>query len=196
MSFSPSGQANGHPRKRPRHVVTLLPLALAAPLLVVPAVDGHGGPAPHARAGLGAHHAPRTAGELPTSGMRLHPSRGGDVPRVSAAPETVKLVAGKRAKRRSVARAKRYARRHLSTRGWRALNRIAKRESGWRKHARNPSSGAYGIPQALPGRKMASAGRNWRHNATTQVKWMIRYVRSRYGGPVKAWRFWRRHHWY
>ncbi|MCO5972149.1 lytic transglycosylase domain-containing protein [Actinoallomurus sp. WRP6H-15] len=60
------------------------------------------------------------------------------------------------------------------------------RESGWRVHAANPS-GAYGIPQALPGSKMASAGPDWQNNATTQIKWGLGYIKSRYSTPCGAW---------
>src|SRR5215813_3115157 len=61
------------------------------------------------------------------------------------------------------------------------------RESGWNKYARNPYSGAYGIPQALPGSKMASAGPNWRSRVSTQIRWGLRYIRARYGTPRRAW---------
>jgi hypothetical protein len=67
------------------------------------------------------------------------------------------------------------------------LNRLWQRESGWNKYAYNPYSGAYGIPQALPGSKMASAGPGWRSNATTQVRWGLRYIKARYGSPRRAW---------
>lgn len=60
------------------------------------------------------------------------------------------------------------------------------RESGWRTTAANPS-GAYGIPQALPGSKMASAGADWRTNAETQIKWGLGYIHDRYGSPCGAW---------
>ena len=70
---------------------------------------------------------------------------------------------------------------------FRYLNWLWNRESGWNKYARNPYSGAYGIPQALPGSKMASAGPNWRSNATTQIRWGLRYIRARYGSPRRAW---------
>ena len=60
------------------------------------------------------------------------------------------------------------------------------RESHWNTHAANPS-GAYGIPQALPGSKMASAGPDWRNNATTQIKWGLGYIKSRYSTPCGAW---------
>lgn len=60
------------------------------------------------------------------------------------------------------------------------------RESHWRVNAENPD-GAYGIPQALPGNKMASAGPDWQTNATTQIKWGLGYIKARYGTPCGAW---------
>jgi hypothetical protein len=61
------------------------------------------------------------------------------------------------------------------------------RESRWNMNASNPSSGAYGIPQALPGSKMASAGADWRTNPQTQVKWGLGYIKGTYGTPCGAW---------
>lgn len=61
------------------------------------------------------------------------------------------------------------------------------KESGWRVNAANPSSGAYGIPQALPGGKMASAGGDWQTNPQTQVKWGLSYIQGSYGTPCGAW---------
>ena len=72
-------------------------------------------------------------------------------------------------------------------RQWAPLQALWNRESGWNKYARNPYSGAYGIPQALPGSKMASAGNHWRTNATTQIRWGLRYIKGRYGRPRVAW---------
>jgi hypothetical protein len=69
-------------------------------------------------------------------------------------------------------------------------------ESGWRWDAENPSSGAYGIPQALPGSKMASAGGDWQTNPVTQIKWGLDYIRSSYGTPCSAWGFKQGHGWY
>ena len=66
------------------------------------------------------------------------------------------------------------------------LDKLFNRESGWRTNARN-SSGAYGIPQALPGSKMASAGANWATDARTQIAWGLDYIKSRYGSPCGAW---------
>ena len=75
------------------------------------------------------------------------------------------------------------------------LNNIWSRESGWRVTAAN-ASGAYGIPQALPGSKMASAGPNWQTDATTQIRWGLGYIKGRYGTPCDAWAFWQAHGWY
>ncbi|HEX8226899.1 MAG TPA: peptidoglycan DD-metalloendopeptidase family protein [Candidatus Saccharimonadales bacterium] len=75
-------------------------------------------------------------------------------------------------------------------------NNIIMRESVWNVHADNPTSSAYGIPQALPGRKMASAGSDWRTNPVTQIKWGLGYVKDRYGTPCQAWQFKQSHDWY
>lgn len=79
---------------------------------------------------------------------------------------------------------------------FRYVNRLWERESGWRVHAFNPYSGAYGIPQAVPGSKMSSAGPNWRNSARTQIRWGLRYIRDRYGKPRRAWAHERRYGWY
>jgi hypothetical protein len=66
------------------------------------------------------------------------------------------------------------------------LDPLWARESGWSVTAENPS-GAYGIPQALPGAKMASAGPDWQTSAATQIKWGLEYIKSTYGSPCGAW---------
>jgi hypothetical protein len=76
------------------------------------------------------------------------------------------------------------------------FNNIIVRESMWRVNATNPSSGAYGIPQALPGSKMASEGSDWRTNPATQIIWAIKYMEDRYGSPCSAWSFKSAHGWY
>jgi hypothetical protein len=76
---------------------------------------------------------------------------------------------------------------HWSWRQFKYLNRLWDRESGWNVYASNPYSGAYGIPQAVPGSKMASAGRYWRTSAWTQIRWGLRYIRDVYGSPHRAW---------
>jgi hypothetical protein len=69
-------------------------------------------------------------------------------------------------------------------------------ESDWDHTATNPSSGAYGIPQALPAEKMASAGSDWRTNPATQIEWGLDYIRSSYGTPCSAWSFKAANNWY
>jgi hypothetical protein len=76
------------------------------------------------------------------------------------------------------------------------FSNIIERESSWNVHATNPGSGAYGLGQALPASKMASAGSDWRDNPATQIKWVLSYMDSRYGSPCGAWSFWQSHSWY
>lgn len=73
---------------------------------------------------------------------------------------------------------------------------IINRESGFNHYATNASSGAYGLPQSLPGSKMASAGADWQTNPYTQLKWMYGYMTSRYGSIAGAYNFWQANHWY
>ncbi|WP_051712134.1 hypothetical protein [Spirillospora albida] len=76
------------------------------------------------------------------------------------------------------------------------LVKLWNKESHWNVHADNPSSEAYGIPQANPGSKMASAGPDWRNNPTTQIKWGLGYIKNRYGTPCGAWSHSQRVGWY
>jgi hypothetical protein len=75
------------------------------------------------------------------------------------------------------------------------LDNIWSRESGWNYQAYN-ASGAFGIPQALPGSKMASAGSDWQTNPATQIRWGLGYIKSMYGTPCGAWSFWQSNGWY
>ncbi|MFI9318219.1 transglycosylase SLT domain-containing protein [Kitasatospora aureofaciens] len=77
-----------------------------------------------------------------------------------------------------------------------SFSQIISHESGWNVTATNPSSGSYGLGQALPASKMASAGADWKTNPATQIKWALDYMNSRYGSPNAAWAFWQNHHWY
>ena len=76
------------------------------------------------------------------------------------------------------------------------LDSLWTRESGWRVNADNPSSSAYGIPQALPGSKMASAGPDWATNPETQIRWGLGYIQDRYGSPCGAWSHSESYGWY
>jgi hypothetical protein len=84
------------------------------------------------------------------------------------------------------------ARRLLADHGWSdgqwpCLDSLWTRESGWRYDADNPTSSAYGIPQALPGNRMAEYGADWRTNPVTQIKWGLDYIQDAYGSPCSAW---------
>ncbi len=85
--------------------------------------------------------------------------------------------------------------------GWGAgefscLSSLWERESGWNVHAANASSGAYGIPQSLPGSKMATYGADWRDNPVTQIQWGLAYIKGSYGTPCGAWSAFRSKGWY
>ncbi|WIB27482.1 lytic transglycosylase domain-containing protein [Curtobacterium sp. MCSS17_015] len=90
------------------------------------------------------------------------------------------------------AAAQAYAHSALGSHGWGddqfgCLVSLWTQESGWRANALNSSSGAYGIPQALPASKLAAAGADWRTNAETQIDWGLAYIQDRYGSPCGAW---------
>jgi hypothetical protein len=102
---------------------------------------------------------------------------------------------------KSPAWAKWHARRQLAKHGWGTdqwdpLEKLWDRESGWRWNADNPTSDAYGIPQALPGSKMAAAGADWRTNPATQIAWGLGYIKGRYRTPARAWAHSEQNGWY
>ncbi len=70
------------------------------------------------------------------------------------------------------------------------FSNIVDHESSWNYRAVNPSSGAYGLVQALPGGKMSSVGADWQTNPATQIKWGLKYMNERYGSPCDAWSYW------
>ncbi|SEG45627.1 hypothetical protein SAMN04489712_105314 [Thermomonospora echinospora] len=93
--------------------------------------------------------------------------------------------------------ARKIVRRHGGgPRQYRCLDRLWTSESGWNHRAHNPDSGAYGIPQALPGDKMARSGDDWRTNPRTQIRWGLLYIDIRYGTPCRAWAYFRDNGWY
>ena len=95
-----------------------------------------------------------------------------------------------------------WARKLMVRHGWttgaqfRALVKLWDHESHWNHNSHNNGSGAHGIPQALPGSKMRSAGADWRTNPVTQIKWGLNYIDTRYGSPAAAWAHFLRHGWY
>jgi hypothetical protein len=93
------------------------------------------------------------------------------------------------------------AERMLGQFGWSSsqfscLQPLWEHESGWSVTAENPTSGAYGIPQSLPGAQMASAGADWQSNAATQIRWGLTYIQGRYGSPCGAWAHEESANWY
>ncbi|WP_345799980.1 lytic transglycosylase domain-containing protein [Microbacterium sp. AZCO] len=111
--------------------------------------------------------------------------------RSSSAP-SVPIPSGNGNGDNSPAGAQAFAHSQFASRGWGddqfgCLVALWNKESGWNYQAYNRGSGAYGIPQALPGSKMGSAGADWQTNAATQVLWGLGYVQGRYGTPCGAW---------
>ncbi|WP_411977016.1 transglycosylase SLT domain-containing protein [Streptomyces solicathayae] len=96
----------------------------------------------------------------------------------------------------SISEVKAMARQMIPADQFQCFSNIVDHESGWNYRATNPSSGAYGLMQALPGSKMVSAGADWRTNPATQIKWGLSYMEGRYDSPCGAWSFWQANHWY
>ena len=101
----------------------------------------------------------------------------------------------------TVVEMKEYAHQLVLSNGWteydyECLVKIVNHESSWNVTSINKSSGACGLPQALPCSKMASAGSDYRTNYKTQLKRLMGYIKGRYKTPSKAWAFWQKHHWY
>ncbi len=76
------------------------------------------------------------------------------------------------------------------------LVKLWNRESGWNPHSHNRYTGAHGIPQALPGSKMASAGSDYYNNGKTQIRWGLKYIKNKYGTAGRAWAFFQNNGWY
>jgi outer membrane biosynthesis protein TonB len=110
-------------------------------------------------------------------------------PRPSLKPVTIHASA-------SVASARAYALSVLGPTQFGCVDRLFFRESHWNPHEYVPSSGAYGIPQAVPGSKMRAAGADWRTNPLTQVRWGLSYIRARYGTACNALAHSDRYNWY
>lgn len=96
----------------------------------------------------------------------------------------------------SIADTQNIARQMMAGDQFQCFSNIVDHESGWNYQATNASSGAYGLVQALPGSKMASAGSDWQTNPATQIKWGLNYMNDRYGSPCGAWSFWQANSWY
>ncbi|WP_046775913.1 transglycosylase SLT domain-containing protein [Streptomyces yangpuensis] len=96
----------------------------------------------------------------------------------------------------TVAQVKAIAQQMVPAGQFQCFSNIINQESTWNYLAVNKSSGAYGLVQALPGSKMASAGADWRTNPATQIKWGLNYMEDRYGSPCAAWTFHQANGWY
>ncbi len=96
----------------------------------------------------------------------------------------------------TVAQIQAMARQMVASDQFQCFSNIVDHESSWNYQATNASSGAYGLFQALPAGKYASAGADWQTNPATQIKWGLNYMNSRYGSPCQAWSFWAANHWY
>ncbi|MFC9297211.1 transglycosylase SLT domain-containing protein [Streptomyces sp. NPDC057011] len=96
----------------------------------------------------------------------------------------------------TVAQVKAIAQQMVPAGQFQCFSNIINQESTWNYKAVNSSSGAYGLVQALPGSKMASAGADWRTNPATQIKWGLNYMNERYGSPCSAWSFHQANGWY
>ncbi|MFD5412334.1 transglycosylase SLT domain-containing protein [Streptomyces nojiriensis] len=96
----------------------------------------------------------------------------------------------------TVAQVKAIAQQMVPAGQFQCFSNIINQESTWNYKAVNSSSGAYGLVQALPGSKMASAGADWRTNPATQIKWGLNYMEDRYGSPCGAWSFHQANGWY
>lgn len=119
----------------------------------------------------------------------------------AAAQAKARAEALSRATREANRDPKAVARLMVADRGWSSsqfscLDKLWTKESGWNYRAQNRSSGAYGIPQALPGTKMGTVADDWRTNAVTQITWGLKYIADRYGTPCGAWAHSVSHNWY
>jgi hypothetical protein len=147
------------------------------------------------RARKAAEEAARKAAEEAARKAAEEQARKDAEAKAAAKAEAERAAAADRAARaadRAVADPKSVARAMLAEYGWSdgqfsCLDSLWTRESNWSYRAENPSSGAYGIPQALPGDKMASAGSDWRTNPATQIEWGLGYISDVYGTPCGAW---------
>jgi hypothetical protein len=117
-------------------------------------------------------------------------------------PKPKKKAKASRAKKRAPLTPREMAQQLVSEhKGWKpaqftCLDKLWTRESGWNPHNQNGGSGAYGIPQSLPARKMAAFGSDWRDNPKTQIRWGLWYIADRYQTPCAAWEHSQRYNYY
>ena len=183
-SARPVLPARSHPPTRHPARSVRLRLAIGGPAVALMAVAG--GMAGSWSAGSAAPASALSSSAFSAAASAGGPASAGPATELDALTQTAAAPAARRGPRQ-IARAM-LARFHWSAaRQFPSLDKLWNRESGWRVHAYNRRSGAQGIPQADPGRKMASAGPHWSTSAVTQIRWGLRYIRSRYGSPRRAW---------
>ncbi|MDN5744927.1 MAG: lytic transglycosylase domain-containing protein [Nocardioidaceae bacterium] len=183
------------PRTAARGVVTLSTVAVAVTGISVAAGVFGGQDAPDARVDIDAVAAGQVAPPVDTE-RRAELSRSDRRPEVdpmkTARLDTSRAAALTDERKLDESNPRDVARALMGEFGFSAdqfgcLESLWDRESGWRVNAANPSSSAYGIPQALPGSKMSSAGADWATNPATQIRWGLGYIQDRYGSPCGAW---------
>jgi hypothetical protein len=169
-----------------RTVTSRLAIALAAPAFALTALAASGGLSTSAAA---QPVRSMQTSSLATTDSALHISAQSTVAHSSA----TQLTHTTRHKRHKRLTPKQIAWKIMHWFHWkpkwqfRYLNKLWMRESSWNVHAANPYSGAYGIPQAVPGSKMGSVAKNWRNSPKTQIRWGMRYIKAVYGSPKHAW---------
>ena len=124
--------------------------------------------------------------------LRLTQTRDAIAQRQAARKRAAELAASQAAAAAASGSPRQIAQAALGSFGWSSsqfscLDPLWEHESRWSVTAANPGSGAFGIPQALPGSRMASAGPDWQTSAATQITWGLRYIRDTYGSPCAAW---------
>jgi hypothetical protein len=166
-----------------RFTIARIIIAGSAPALAVAAIAAGGGTA------AGATAQPVRPAAVITSQVASHPqASGGTTATLLSTQATSAARHHHLGRKREIAWKMMFNRFHWRPKyQFRYVNRLWNRESSWNVYASNPYSGAYGIPQAVPGSKMSSAGRHWRTSARTQIRWGLRYIRARYGTPRRAW---------
>jgi hypothetical protein len=193
VHYSPRRHAvRAQKQGRARYLLSLLAVGVSAGLVALTLATPH----LPATADAAPAVAPRThqtfelAADVTTAITRDGFSVTAAPPKVTAAPKTA--AGAPHAGTPDPGTAQAIAQQMLADRGmgqdqFDCLVSLWNRESHWNVYAGNPSTGAYGIPQALPGSKMASAGADWADNPATQITWGLGYITGRYGTPCGAW---------
>jgi hypothetical protein len=183
------------PAARAVLAVASIALLFDAAIVALPALADNGAsPTPAAIAALDSGPTLTPAGPTmpiydPTDGPTIEPSP-------TPVPTPTPKPTPKPTPRDTVWNARIWLKAQIGATQYNCIDNIFTRESRWNPLAGNPTSGAYGIPQAFPGSKMATFGSNWRTSPLTQVKWGLWYVNQRYGSACLAWAFWQGHGWY